>query len=118
MLYTTCDLMLDDRIPPTKLSEQYNREEVVIVCARISWYYTVQATRSCKLVKINQRSCIMANLYLKLIVELQEEKCYMSCRNKETEKSLARCSMLSSRIDCVMAEVKRSMQEREPSNIV
>ena len=38
MLYTTCDLMLDDRIPPTKLSEQYNRE---YVCARISWYYTL-----------------------------------------------------------------------------
>ena len=40
MVYTTSDLMLDDRIPPTKLSEQYNSEEVVIV------YYTVQATRS------------------------------------------------------------------------
>jgi len=33
----------------------------------------------------------------------------MSCRNKETEKSLARCSTLSSRIDCVMDE---SIQER------
>ena len=41
VLYTTCDLVLDDRIPPTKLSEQYNREKVVIVCARISWYYTL-----------------------------------------------------------------------------
>ena len=32
MLYTTSGLMLDDRIPPTKLSEQYNREEVVSNC--------------------------------------------------------------------------------------
>ena len=70
------------------------------------------------MVEINQSSCVTANVYLKLIVELQEEKCHMSCRNKETEKSLARCSMLSSRIDCIMDEVKRSMQEREPSKIV
>ena len=30
--YTTSDLMLDDRLPPLKLSLQYNSEEVAIVC--------------------------------------------------------------------------------------